>query len=170
MNDDEIVQIPGRWDNYGITRDGRVYNLVTGNQVSTYVANTGYLCVRLWKDGKTSIIPIHRLLAIVYLPIFGYEVEKLDVNHINGIKLDIRLENLEWCSRKQNCDHAYSTGLRSDNKHIVAVNADTGEIESFYSMGEAGRFFGVTAAAIHWQLNNQPPSKVYKGYRLRYDT
>jgi hypothetical protein len=35
-------------------------------------------------------------------------------------------------------------------------------------MGECGRFFGVTAAAIHWQLNERIELRPYKGYFLKY--
>ena len=35
----------------------------------------------------------------------------LEVNHINGIKADNRLENLEYCSRSENIQHAYNSGL-----------------------------------------------------------
>jgi hypothetical protein len=59
-------------------------------------------------DGKRHRVTIHRLLCIVYLP---NPENKPQVNHINGIKTDNRLENLEWCTNLENMRHAIARGL-----------------------------------------------------------
>jgi hypothetical protein len=68
----------------------------------------GYRYVSLCKDGKTNNFLIHRLIAINFLP---NEDNKKCINHINGNKIDNRLENIEWCSHSENNFHASRLGL-----------------------------------------------------------
>lgn len=76
-----------------------------------WIQNTGYLTVAL-KNKKYSI---HRLVAETFIK--NPEKHKT-VNHIDGNKLNNKVENLEWCSLQENIKHAYKAGLMENCKRI----------------------------------------------------
>ena len=112
---------------YSITDDGRVYSYhknnnacLEGRWLKQSKNKKGYLYVTLSaKDGKRTSIAVHRLVALTYI-----EKTNIQVNHKNGIKTDNRVENLEWCSNRDNTIHAYKNGLKKakyDKKEVFRL-------------------------------------------------
>ena len=62
-----------------------------------------YIKVSLRKNGSTKTYWVHRLVAIAFLP--SPQQGRNQVNHINGIKTDNRVENLCWCTPKENSNN-----------------------------------------------------------------
>lgn len=71
-------------------------------------SNRGYLQVCLTKNGKYRTYTVHRMVAIAFIP---NKNNKSQVNHKDGNKENNRVDNLEWCSPKENSNHAFKTGL-----------------------------------------------------------
>ena len=90
----------------------------------------GYCRVGLF-DKKHKYFMIHRLVALAFIP---NPNDYPFINHINGIKNDNRIENLEWVTHSQNILHAFKTGLKSNKKgdnnpqSKKVINIETGEI------------------------------------------
>lgn len=97
---------------------GKVFRKATYRNRATYILrqekllsikcnNKGYPCTVLTRDGKERKVQVHRVVAFAFIPqIKG----KPRINHKNGVKIDNRIENLEWCSDKENRDHAVKNG------------------------------------------------------------
>lgn len=98
-----MADIPGYEGFYDITEDGVITNLITGNILDGTVNSYGYRVVSLVINGVRKHRKVHRLLAQTFLP---NPNNYTDVNHIDGNKLNNSLDNLEWCSRSMNNNHA----------------------------------------------------------------
>lgn len=93
----------------------RVYNTKERFFKKT-LSKSGYCVASLWKNGKlTSSARVHRLVMIAFVP---NPIDKPFVNHINGIKTDNRVENLEWCTAKENSIHAVKNGLLNNSSAL----------------------------------------------------
>jgi len=96
---------------YEISRDGIVRNKKTKAIKSQYVSSTGYYMVSISRDNKSNPYRVHRLLANNFI---DNPLNLREVNHIDGDKLNNKLDNLEWVSHFGNMRHAFSTGLANN--------------------------------------------------------
>ena len=99
---------------YIITKKGKVYNIITGEEKRPYNSKYYEVYIKYKKNeiekGKTCLL--HRLLALAYIP---NPENKPTVNHKDGDKLNCKLSNLEWATYSENNLHAYRNKLKSPN-------------------------------------------------------
>ena len=99
----EMRDIKGYEGRYAITSDGRVWSHRSQRFRSLRTTKKGYLTVGLSKPGeKMRTIFVHKLVADAFIP---NPNKRPQINHINEIKTDNRVENLEWCTAYENMHH-----------------------------------------------------------------
>lgn len=127
--------IPGYEGYYMINKNGEVFSLVNNIILKCHDAR-GYRRVVL----KSKHYQLHRLVLMAFKP--HKNQDNLQVNHINGIKSDNRLENLEWCTPSENQKHAHKIGLKnqngSKNNASKLTNKQVDEIRSKYKYRKYG--------------------------------
>jgi len=110
---------------------------------------------------------IHRLLALTFLECPGNPA-KMHVNHIDGIKANNSLSNLEWATPSENSIHAYKSGLRNDNRPVLSKDLRSGDVAEHHSLNECARHFGVNPNEIYIYLNSRDIAPFNSYYTLTY--
>lgn len=135
-----------------VSDQGRVKSLLRDERIlKTQTDKKGYSRIRITIDRQKRSYKVHRLVAQAFIP---NPDGKAQVNHKDGDKSNNAVENLEWNSSKENCNHAIKSGLwdsvtegaRRENerrkKAVVATKISTQETIRFESVRAAEKYVG----------------------------
>ncbi|WZP34249.1 HNH endonuclease [Enterococcus phage vB_Efm3_KEN20] len=146
---------------YHVSNLGRVKRVATNRVLQPYRNKVGYLLVYLCKNGKRKTHRIHRLVAQSFIP---NPENKPEVNHLDENKINNMVSNLEWSTRKENCN--YGTRNERLSIPIIATNLKTGESREFYGSNECARQLALNTAHITSVLKGR--LKQTGGYTFQY--
>ena len=119
----------------------------------------GYRYVPLSKNGETTKVSVHRLVAEAFIP----NPKKLEyVNHKDENKSNNMLGNLEWCTAKYNTYYGENSRIRP----VMAINVTTGEKTIYQSMAEAERIGGFRYTNISAVCRGRV--RTHKGHYWKY--
>lgn len=168
-------------EGYAITDCGYVISYKHGEpkRLKGSLDSKGYSVVDLGQKRRS--IKVHRLVALAFIP---NPENKPQVNHIDGVKTNNHIDNLEWCTNGENQIHAFKMGLQDPskwsgennskwdkphryNKAVYQYTKDGKYVGEYYSLASASRAVGlksysqVSRACRDW-------SKTAGGYKWKF--
>jgi len=151
----EIWKTIKDFEDYQVSNLGNVK--ITANEATRkervlkpLITGRGYYRVALYKNTKPYFKSIHRLVAEYFIP---NPDNKKQVNHLDGNKENNRVDNLEWCTYRENVNHAIENklsacGERNGNSKLTQIQVN--EIRnSGLSSKELALYFNVHVSTIN---------------------
>ena len=175
---EEWRDIQGYEGKYQVSNKGRVKALSwrkcgTGNNQKEHILKEsetrGYKRVTLSKDGVMKTFSVHKLVAEAFIPNLE---NKPQIDHINTIRNDNRVENLKWVSAKENnlnpitlSKHCEILKNREDQSKKVGQFKNGTLVKTYDSVSETGRCgfsFGCVSRCCRGER------KTHKGYEWKF--
>lgn len=134
---------------YLVHPNGDVYNRKFNKKLKPSVER-GYHRYGLWVNGKQVFWFEHHLVAFKYLP--KKPKGKDEINHIDGVKGNNHYDNLEWCTHRENINHAVKDlgrKIGSDHNLKPIRNEAIVELKKLgWSNKKIGTAFGITDVRV----------------------
>lgn len=144
MKMENMKKING-YDNYYASNDGHIYNIKTGRQLRPCTSQCGYHYVTLSKKGICRTYTVHRL---VWTAFNGDIPKDMEINHIDDVKTNNNLANLEIVTHKYNCNY----GARNDKlKKPITLTYCGLDIE-FPSITDVAICFSTSAQSVYSKI------------------
>ena len=151
-------------EDYMVSDQGRVLSLKCNETriMKVDVKNNGYGGVTLCTKGLLINYLVHRLVAKSFL---ANPTNLPEVNHLDGNKLNNRVENLEWCDHYDNMQHALLHGLFNSKRKPCGVVGERGEvIRRYRSMAQLCKAEGFDRGKLGTQFRT--PEVVKNQYNV----
>ena len=150
----EIFKVIKEYPMYSVSTEGRVRKNSNRKILSPTRKPSGYMQINLMtNDGRRKKEYVHRLVALTFL---SNDNRLPEVNHIDGVRDNNVLSNLEWVTHEENmAKSSWSKTIR-----VYKKNGD--EVGVFDKIGDACSVLGLTDSNVSACLHGK--QKTHKGY------
>ena len=145
---EEWKYIKGYENLYSVSNYGRIWSHRNKRCLNPILTNKGYLRVHLSKNGKTETFSVHRLVAMAFI---DNPEKKPTVNHINEIKTDNRVENLEWATMAEQNSHGTRIERARNNTDYKSRNIDYSVVASKHNYYEMSKKTNETSITVQYE-------------------
>ena len=143
------------YNNYAASKSGKVINCQTMNKFSGSNNHTGYLSVNVNSvdKSKPKTIQAHRFIFECF---HGIIPNGKVIDHINDIKDDNRIKNLQMMTQQENClesakkrDYGFAKNNHKNRKCVKATNCETQEVSYFNSLYSIKEHLGINPGLVY---------------------
>ena len=171
---EEWKDVPG-FEGYQVSNFGKVrgidrlrkgrsgLRLTRGQELKQILNKKGYPEVRLRKQG-CHVRLVHKLVASAFLT---KPESCTQINHINGVKTDNRVENLEWVTQSENQLHAYKLGLQPSrsgerNGRAILTDEKVTFLKELYNSGKSAKEVAETMSINLYTVRQIISGRIWK--------
>lgn len=166
MANEEIWKpVPGYEGKYEVSNIGNIKSAKTGKLLKPQNSGNGYFKVRLSRNGQVFGAWVHRLVAAAFIP---NENNLPVVDHKDGNKKNNAVDNLEWCTQKENSSRAFEKGFTPKapvfhgelHPNHVLSEKQVSEIKALYatkaySQRQLAKRYGISQKTVNMIVTNR---------------
>jgi hypothetical protein len=153
-------------ESYQVSNLGNIKNIITGKLRKPNIKN-GYCYTSMNVNDNEKSLRIHRLVAQAFL--VNDDENKTYVNHIDGNKLNNKLDNLEWITPSNNVKHACETGLlESQARKVLQYDKKGIFIKEYESINDASIITSIDDGSICKVCKGNGVNKSAGGFIWKY--
>jgi hypothetical protein len=139
MKEIQWKTIPGYEGYYLVSENGDVWSIRRGKKLRPTKDKHGYLYFVLSVNGNRKTMKAHRLVALAFIE---NPLNKPTINHLNGIRSDNRVSNLEWATQKEQANDPLTYA------NTVRLSKST----DYYAMGSKCNFMRKRTAVYRGEV------------------
>lgn len=162
---EEWVVIEG-CNNYEISNFGNIRNISTGKYLKTSIDRYGYEKIQITKNnGSRLYTTIHRLVANAW--VLNIDINRIQVNHKDGIKTNNYYKNLEWNTPKENINHSYDKRLNENLNPVILIDLDDDIEIGFRSIKSLSKYLNTYSSVLCPLIKNSENNPYLSRYIIK---
>lgn len=146
------IDVKGFENKYQVSNFGNVKNIQRNRILKPWNNGNGYAYISLVKHGKTYKFGLHRIVAQHFL---SNSDSLPEVNHIDGDKFNNHIDNLEWCTRKDNALHMKA--MLDKKRKVYKIKSPDGKIHDCVNFTKFAKEHGFKSSHISLLINGRAP-------------